>query len=275
MRAESEREVQHTVYLFDGFQLDVTRHQLISSGGLVQPLNSRAMEALLLLVTNAGELVEKRRLMQTVWPNAIVEDNNLNQCILAIRKALGEIAGSNRYIMTVPGRGYRFVSPVREVAKESLSEEAAPPAVRQRMPPQARWLVLGAAVCASLLAALLPRILNEPDDPLLAAVEVTTVSGKSSPGIVLRLREPSAVKGKEAAASSTALLARCLAARPNMKLRVQVQLVNDGGAPVWTGDYIAGAQDLLALQVAGNATALGCRELIASVHAGRPTVSAH
>ncbi len=266
--------MQHTIYLFDGFQLDVTRHQLVSSGGIVQPLNTRAMEALLLLVANAGELVEKRRLMQTVWPNAIVEDNNLNQCILAIRKALGETAGSNRYIMTVPGRGYRFVSPVRVVTKESLSEEVAAPSARPQLP-QTAWLVAGAGVCALLLALLLPRTTNEPGDLPNAAVEVTAATGKSSPGIVLRLREPSASRGEETAVSSTALLARCLAARPHMKLRVQVQLVSDGGTPVWTGDYVAGAQDLLALQVGGNATGLGCRELIASVRSGQPGATPH
>jgi DNA-binding winged helix-turn-helix (wHTH) protein len=267
--------VQHTVYVFDGFQLDVTRHQLVSSGGLVQPLNTRAMEALLLLVANAGELVEKRRLMQTVWPNAIVEDNNLNQCILAIRKALGETAGSNRYIMTVPGRGYRFVSPVRVVTKESLSEEVAAPSAGSRFP-RAGWVAIGAGACGLLMVVLiLPRIAKEPGDPLMAAVEVTAASGKSSPGIVLRLREPSAPKGEEAAVGSTALLARCLAARPRMKLRVQVQLVNDSGAPVWTGDYVAGAQDLLALQVGGNTTELGCRELIASVRSGRAEATPH
>jgi DNA-binding winged helix-turn-helix (wHTH) protein len=265
VKAESEQEVQHTVYLFDGFQLDVTRHQLISSGGLVQPLNSRAMEALLLLVRSAGELVEKRRLMQTVWPNAIVEDNNLNQCILAIRKALGETAGSNRYIMTVPGRGYRFVSPVRTITQESLSEVALASTPRQRVLPYARWLAGAAAACALLLVVLLTRMGEKTEDSLLAAVDVTTAQDRSSPGIVLRLHEPAAVSGTDAASSSTTLLARCLAARPNMKLRVQVQLVGDGGSAVWTGDYVAGAQDLLALQVGGNATALGCRELIASV----------
>jgi DNA-binding winged helix-turn-helix (wHTH) protein len=267
--------VQHTVYLFDGFQLDVTRHQLVSAGGLVQPLNSRAMEALLLLVANAGELIEKRRLMQTVWPNAIVEDNNLNQCILAIRKALGETAGSNRFIMTVPGRGYRFVCPVRVVTKESLSEEEVhTPATRQRLP-QVAWVTAGVGAFGLLLALLLPRMTGELEDPLSAAVEVTAADGKASPGIVLRLREPSAAKGVDADVSSTALLARCLAARPHMKLRVQVQLVNDGGAPVWTGDYVAGAQDLLALQVGSNATELGCRELIASVRSGRPEATPH
>jgi DNA-binding winged helix-turn-helix (wHTH) protein len=256
------------VYLFDGFQLDVTRHQLISSGGLVQPLNSRAMEALLLLVTNAGELVEKRRLMQTVWPNAVVEDNNLNQCILAIRKALGETAGSNRYIMTVPGRGYRFVSPVRTMTQESAAEIA--PAFQPRASlPDARWLAGSITACALLLLVLLSRTVEKSEDPLMAAVEVTTAQGKSSPGIVLRLHEPATTSSTDAATSSTTLLARCLAARPNMKLRVQVQLLGDSGSAIWTGDYVAGAQDLLALQVGGTAATVGCRELIASVHSGQ------
>jgi DNA-binding winged helix-turn-helix (wHTH) protein len=117
--------VQHIVYLFDRFQLDVTRRKLLSTGGLVLPLSPRPMEALLLLVASAGQIVERRRLMQTVWPDRIVEDNNLNQCILAIRKALGETAGSNHFVMTVPGRGFCFVCPVRVRMQESLEDTAA------------------------------------------------------------------------------------------------------------------------------------------------------
>lgn len=123
--------MHHIVYLFDRFQLDVTRRKLVSAGGLVLPLNSRAMEALLVLVANAGEIVERRRLMQAVWPDRIVEDNNLNQCILAIRKALGEAAGSNRFVMTVPGRGFCFVCPVRRRIQESEEESLASPAALQ------------------------------------------------------------------------------------------------------------------------------------------------
>ena len=115
--------MQHTVYLFDRFRLDVTRRKLLSTTGVVMPLNSRAMEALLLLVANAGQIVERRRLMQTIWPHTIVEDNNLNQCILAIRRALGEAAGSNRFVMTVPGRGFCFVCPVHILVQESSDEE--------------------------------------------------------------------------------------------------------------------------------------------------------
>jgi DNA-binding winged helix-turn-helix (wHTH) protein len=260
--------VQHTVYLFDGFQLDVTRRKLISSGGLVQPLNSRAMDALLLLVANAGELVEKRRLMQTIWPNAVVEDNNLNQCILAVRKALGEVAGSNRYIMTVPGRGYRFVSPVHSAMQESTAETASLRVQREHSPGgrsyKAMWLGGTGGVLAVLLVVILLRVMRPAVDPLMASVEVTGTTDKSSPAIVLRLREPAGAGGGSAESASTTLLARCLTARPGMKLRVQVQLVGDGGTTVWTGSYVAGAQDLLALQVGGNASAPGCRELIAA-----------
>lgn len=256
--------MQHTVYLFDGFQLDVTRRKLISSGGLVQPLNSRAMDALLLLVANAGELVEKRRLMQTVWPNAIVEDNNLNQCVLAIRKALGETAGSNRYIMTVPGRGYRFVSPVRAVEQESGSDATASrPRRRTRQVP---WLGISATGCVLLLGLLLLYIARRPGLPLAPVVEMAAAD-RASPTMVLRLRESPVASGTTTT-SATALLARCLATHPGMKLRVQVQLVAEEGSPVWTGQYLAGAQDLLALQAGGDQAASGCRGLVAAQRSG-------
>lgn len=163
--------MQHTVYLFDGFQLDVTRRKLLSAGGMVQPLNSRAMEALLLLVAHAGQIVDKRRLMQTVWPDTIVEDNNLNQCILAIRKALGETAGSNQYVMTVQGRGFCFVCPVQLRVQESVAGDAAAEPVSAPRPVRGgtfpawirrhRSFWFGMALGASLAAmALLPLALH-------------------------------------------------------------------------------------------------------------------
>lgn len=167
--------VQHIVYLFDRFQLDVTRRKLLSSGGLVLPLRSRPLEALLLLVANAGQVVERRRLMQTVWPDRIVEDNNLNQCVLAIRKALGETAGSNHYVMTVPGRGFCFVCPVRVRTQESIEDQSAPavapvdapaqvesapipPAASRSRQPRLKWngpFWVGVALGGGLAAAIL------------------------------------------------------------------------------------------------------------------------
>ena len=267
---DSERAVRHTVYLFEGFQLDVTRRKLVSSGGLVQPLNSRAMEALLLLVANAGELIEKRRLMQTVWPTAIVEDNNLNQCILAIRKALGETAGSNRYVMTVPGRGYRFVCPVRELEQESPSITAPPTPVNRALSSAValRWSLV-ATVCTVLAALMALRFSANPGSPAPAALQTSPADpGQSS--IILRLRTPAGFATGPAAADST-ILARCLAAHPGMKLQIVVRLVSDRGAPLWTGDFTAGAQDVISLQTADSTQRHDCRDLPATGYGNRGT----
>jgi len=166
--------LQHTVYLFDRFRLDVTRRKLLSASGLVLPLHSRAMEALLLLVANAGEVIERRRLMQAIWPHTVVEDNNLNQCILAIRKALGEVAGSNQFVMTVPGRGFCFVCPVHLRIQESedaatVAEATPSPAAHRALSKARSWpgfaarhpFWLGLATGAALMAmVLLPLALQ-------------------------------------------------------------------------------------------------------------------
>ena len=80
------------------------------------PLTPKTAEILLVLVENAGHLVDKDGLMKRVWPDAIVEEGNLNKNISVLRKVLGEWDGRREYIETVPKRGYRFVAPVNEVA---------------------------------------------------------------------------------------------------------------------------------------------------------------
>jgi DNA-binding winged helix-turn-helix (wHTH) protein len=227
------------VYFFDGFQLDVTRRKLISSGGIVLSLSSRAMDALLLLVANAGQLVEKRRLMETIWPNAVVEDNNLNQCILSIRKALGETAGSNRYVMTEPGRGYRFVCPVSTASRESAGNPV--PQRRLRFVP----LLLSLAVIAAVGALAVPLITRTAQQ---TEAQTTEPAEEASPAMVLRLREQSDPQGVTPGKTSAAML-RCLSQRRGMKLRVIVQLLPDGtDTAVWTGEYSAGRTDVLNLQ---------------------------
>ena len=67
-------------------------------------LTSRAYATLRTLVECSGELVERAVLMRTVWPNLVVEDNNLYQQGSLLRQALGERRGEHRYIVTVPGR---------------------------------------------------------------------------------------------------------------------------------------------------------------------------
>jgi TolB-like protein/DNA-binding winged helix-turn-helix (wHTH) protein/Flp pilus assembly protein TadD len=84
---------------------------------------------LLVLLEGKGRLVEKDELMQRVWPDAVVEENNLTVNISALRRSLTESPGEHRYVLTVPGRGYQFVADVRqhggEWARESEQEALA------------------------------------------------------------------------------------------------------------------------------------------------------
>ena len=100
------------VFLFAGFRLDPRRRLLQAADGKHLPLTGRAFDTLLFLVAHPNQLVDRRALMDAVWPNLAVEDNNLNQNISIVRRTLGEAPGEHRFIVTVPGRGFRFVPAV-------------------------------------------------------------------------------------------------------------------------------------------------------------------
>ena len=101
-------------YAFGPFRLDSEKRVLVRDGSPV-PLAPKVAEALLALVQSAGHLVEKEELIKRIWPDAIVEEGNLNKNISFLRRVLGEWDGGREYIETVPKRGYRFVAPVSEV----------------------------------------------------------------------------------------------------------------------------------------------------------------
>ena len=98
---------------FGPFRLIPPTRRLLRQGQVV-PLPPKALEILLVLVENSGQLVEKEELFRRAWPGVSVEENNLAQSISALRKALGDRRGESQYIQTVPGYGYRFVSPAAE-----------------------------------------------------------------------------------------------------------------------------------------------------------------
>jgi len=93
--------------------LDPVKRLLLRDGELVS-LTPKAFDTLFVLVQESGRVLEKDALMQHVWPNSFVEENNLTVNISMLRKVLGENRGENRYILTVPGKGYSFVADVRE-----------------------------------------------------------------------------------------------------------------------------------------------------------------
>jgi len=100
------------IYAFDDFQIDASRRLLLLRGEPV-PLKPRVFDTLLYLASHQGRVLEKDELMGAIWPDTTVEENNLNQNVSTLRRALGESRGDNRYIVTVPGRGYQFVACVR------------------------------------------------------------------------------------------------------------------------------------------------------------------
>jgi predicted ATPase/DNA-binding winged helix-turn-helix (wHTH) protein len=98
---------------FGSFRLFPAQRLLLDSGNPLR-LGSRALDILIALVERAGELVGKTELMARVWPDTIVVEDNLTVHVAALRRALSDGIGGNRYLITIPGRGYCFVAPVTE-----------------------------------------------------------------------------------------------------------------------------------------------------------------
>ncbi|MEP7270624.1 MAG: winged helix-turn-helix domain-containing protein [Acidobacteriota bacterium] len=114
---------ENTLYEFGPFRLDLVEKVLWREGGSVS-LTPKAFDTLVVLVDRRGHLVEKDELIKQLWPDNFVEDNSLSQNIYLLRKALGEDAHEQRFIETVPRRGYRFIADVRKV--ERIPASAAP-----------------------------------------------------------------------------------------------------------------------------------------------------
>lgn len=114
------------VYQFGPFQLDAVEHRLLRHGVEI-PLQLKAFETLCTLLEQAGRLVTKEDLLRQIWPDTLVEENNLNKNISLLRKALGERATGEPYIETVPRVGYRFVAPITcRVSSPTAGDHAAP-----------------------------------------------------------------------------------------------------------------------------------------------------
>ena len=92
---------------------------LLLEGDKPVPLGSRALEILIALLERAGELVSKEELMNLIWPNVFVEPANLTVHISALRRALRDGHDGNRFIINIPGRGYRFVASIEVSARKS------------------------------------------------------------------------------------------------------------------------------------------------------------
>src|SRR5258707_1126246 len=111
-------------FAFGPFQLLAARRELLAHGVPVT-LGQRAFEILLMLVNRHGQLVTKDELMAEVWPGVVVEENNIQVHVSALRKVLSTAGDGDGYLLPVAGRGYRFVA---RVQRESGAVLRAPPA---------------------------------------------------------------------------------------------------------------------------------------------------
>src|SRR3984885_13563481 len=159
----SENQRAEELYEFGPFRVDPGRETLRKAGVAV-PLTPKTFQILLVLVRHGQEIVTKDDLMKSVWPDTFVEEANLSRNIFMLRKALGETAQDHRYIVTIPGRGYRLTENVRLVPGEEFAIDAERHSrvqieVKETRP--WRWIALAAvlvlAVAAGLWRWLSPR----------------------------------------------------------------------------------------------------------------------
>ena len=177
---------------FDRFTL-LPEMRLLVSDGTPVPLMSKAFDTLVLLVENRDRVVTKDELLAAVWPDVIVEEGNLTQQIFLIRRALGDTAQQPRFIVTVPGHGYRFTARVEEIVPRSAGMNT--PAIPESVTPVAangvsthtshRWHLRPIAFGATgiVMLALAGLWLLRPSRPATAPVaamrmvQLTALSG--------------------------------------------------------------------------------------------------
>jgi TolB-like protein/Tfp pilus assembly protein PilF len=114
------KDTRARVYEFHGFRLDEAQLRLLYQDQPV-PLKPKILDLLLFLIQKRGQLIGKEELMREIWPDAIVEENNITVSMSILRKTLGEAHGTHQFIETVPRRGYRFVAEVTERSPEPMT----------------------------------------------------------------------------------------------------------------------------------------------------------
>jgi DNA-binding winged helix-turn-helix (wHTH) protein/TolB-like protein/Flp pilus assembly protein TadD len=173
------------LYEFGVFRLDPGERLLLREGEPV-PLTPKTFDLLLVLVKEAGHLLEKEALMKAVWPDSFVEENNLADNISRLRKALNDGENGQRFIETVPKRGYRFVADVKEtngntaaatgaVITPSPAELPSAPHIKITSPPISKkylWIALafGVLFVTFLGIAINDRFRSAPRAESLAVI---------------------------------------------------------------------------------------------------------
>jgi DNA-binding winged helix-turn-helix (wHTH) protein/tetratricopeptide (TPR) repeat protein len=246
----------HSCYEFGNFRLDSGRRLLMRNGELV-PLKPKVFDTLLVLVVNSGRVLDKEELIQEVWGGAAVEEVGLAKNISNLRKILGENPEEHRFIVTVPGRGYRFVADVVEVPNDRASGDPEStmepiPLPEQRAPGRisrtsvyagiiAAVLVLlsgalvfyirGGPVLAEKDAVLLADFANRTGDPVFdeTLAEGLAVQIEQSPALNIfpaaRLRRTLQLMGRSPDEKVTPTVAREICERQGLKAYIYGSIV--------------------------------------------------
>ncbi len=109
------------LYGFGSYRLDGVERVLLRDGQPVT-LPPKDLETLLVLVERAGHIVEKKELLEKVWPGVFIEEGNLARHIFNLRQVLGEREDGRKYIETIPRRGYRFIASVAKLVPPAVSQ---------------------------------------------------------------------------------------------------------------------------------------------------------
>jgi DNA-binding winged helix-turn-helix (wHTH) protein len=225
------------IYEFGDFRVDAGRRLLLRLDGRTLPLTPKAFDTLLYLVQHPDAVLEKGALMNAIWPDATVEENNLNQSISALRRALGGDRNDHRYIVTVPGRGYQFVA-----------------SVQKHHPPET---VSAESIKSLAVLPFQPLMPTERDASLELGMADTLITRLSCiRGLIMRplnavrkyadFNQDAQLAGRELGVDS--VLEGSLQHSGN-KVRVTVRLLNvSNGAALWAGTFDEEMTDIFALQ---------------------------
>jgi len=229
---------QTYIYEFDDFRVDPGRRLLLGRDGRPLPVTPKAFDTLIYLVQHADVVLGKETLMRAIWADTAVEENNLNQCISSLRRVLGEKRSEHRYIVTIPGRGYRFVAPVNKRKTPVISNGTEPiPSIAvlpfQPLARNSRDESLEMGMADTLIARL-------------SGIRDIVVRPMSSVRKYADLKLDVLAAGRELGVES--VLEGSLQRQAN-RVRVTVRLLNvSNGASLWAGTFDEEMTDIFALQ---------------------------
>ena len=173
---------------FGPFRMD-RQKRLLLHGTETLPLPPKAFEVLSFLIDNRNRVIEKAEFMKAVWPDSFVEEGNLSQNVFLLRKTLGDGQDGQRYILTVPGVGYRFVPEVAEQEEQDPSQAPATtgpvnvdlgPAPRSRLSSTQRMAVYVAALVLVLVIGVALYRRHNTAPQVLRETQLTTNAAEAS-----------------------------------------------------------------------------------------------